>query len=114
MIGSGSTLVVEKEAGVFQMTCEELEQRTRLSDLEARGTVRLALRSSGLEARTVNRDEMSMVLARVLPRELRLRQITKAEEICISIAEALELEPSGRGLPESSDLDAAFARVFAQ
>ena len=97
---------------VFRQTCRALEQRTAMSALEARGTVRLALRCGGLEAETVKPEEMSLVLTRFMPRELRMRGIAESEEICASIAEALEPEQPSPRLPEPTDLDDVFQRVF--
>ena len=41
-------------ASIFELVAEELERRTDLAKLEARGTVRLSLKQAGLDAHTVS------------------------------------------------------------
>jgi hypothetical protein len=73
----------------FDRTCDELERRTTLDRLAARGTVRLGLKSAGLDAASVNAAQMGVVLRRVLPAELAARGVTDVESVCASIADAL-------------------------
>ncbi|MCG8590422.1 MAG: hypothetical protein MJE66_14125 [Proteobacteria bacterium] len=81
------------DAIAFDFTCQQLEERTSLDRLEARGTVRLALKQAGLEVRTVTPDQMGVVLERVLPAELQARGVDGHESVCAEI---------GRGLTELS------------
>ena len=74
----------------FEWICQELESTTSLERLEARGTVRIALKQSGLEAASVTGEQLAVVLARVLPDELSLRGIDAAESICQQIAAGLD------------------------
>ena len=50
------------DSPVFDRTCDELEQRTTLDRLAARGTVRIALKSAGLEVTSVDAAQMGVVL----------------------------------------------------
>jgi hypothetical protein len=77
------------DSGVFERTCAELEQATSFDSLSARGTVRLALKSAGFDARHVTPREMIVVVSRVLPGELKVRGIKNAEEVCGAIASRL-------------------------
>ena len=70
----------------FDWLCEELERETDLARLEARGTVRLTLKSAGLEASRVTPDQMKVVLEKVLPGELEVRGISDAKDLCVRIA----------------------------
>jgi hypothetical protein len=70
----------------FTWTCAEIERATTLSELVARGTVRLALKQAGLEAQSVSGDEMAIVLREILPRELAARAIPHAPKLCSEIA----------------------------
>ena len=70
------------DAAAFEWLCNELEQASSLDRLEARGTVRLALKQSGLEARSVTPDQMKVVIEKVLPAELEARGIADGERIC--------------------------------
>lgn len=70
----------------FAWTCSEIERATSLSDLVARGTVRLALKQAGLEAQSVSGEEMAIVLREILPRELAARAVANAPKLCSEIA----------------------------
>jgi len=74
------------ESTVFERTCMELEQATSFDSLSARGTVRLALKSAGLDAREVTTAQMLVVVKRVLPAELRARGVKDADDMCSLIA----------------------------
>jgi hypothetical protein len=77
------------DAAAFQRVCSELEILTGLSTLEARGTVRLALKAAGFDAKSVNSEQMSVVVRKVLPGELSLRGIEAGEGLCERIASGL-------------------------
>ena len=49
------------DATAFKRVCGEVEAGTGLSALEARGTVRLALKQAGFDAKSVNPQQMSVV-----------------------------------------------------
>jgi len=83
------------QSAVFDRTCEELERLTPLDRLSARGTVRLALKSAGFEARSIGAREMSVVVAKLLPAELASRGVADASGVCARLAEALRAMPSG-------------------
>jgi hypothetical protein len=74
----------------FGLVCEQLEAGTPLERLEARGTVRLALKKAGLEARSVTSEQMSVVVSRMLPEELSNRGVEGAASLCESIAADLK------------------------
>ncbi|MBW2427028.1 MAG: hypothetical protein JRG86_22485 [Deltaproteobacteria bacterium] len=87
----------------FEWVCEEVERATRLDRLEARGTVRIALRNAGLEAASVRPDQMSVVLERVLPGELSLRQVEDAAALCQRLAKAVVGIQAAEGSEESPE-----------
>ena len=96
------------ESASFTVVCEQLESRTRLDRLEARGTVRLALKEAGLDPAAVAPREMIVVLEKILPAELRLRGIASPETICRELAASLSAVPRGEG---SESPDRIFARL---
>ncbi len=89
-------------AEVFERTSEGLESHTDLARLEARGTVRLALKKAGLDVHTVSVAEMAVVLARVLPAELESRGIADGEQICAQLRQALK-DVASSPAPETPD-----------
>jgi len=77
------------DSPVFALACEELERLTSLERLAARGTVRIALKKAGLDVASVDATQMTVVLRRVLPAELRSRGVEEAEQVCEALAAAL-------------------------
>lgn len=94
----------------FEFVCEKLETATSLSSLEARGTVRLALKRAGFDARSVGAEEMAVVARKVLPEELSLRAVADAAELCARIAGELGAGPF-RKAPDQSAPEAVFRRL---
>ena len=92
----------------FDFVSKNLEDRTTLSQLEARGTVRLALKESGLDAAQVTAHQMGVVLEKVLPRELESRGIGDSRQICDAIAAGLA------GLGADGDRSETPESVFAR
>jgi hypothetical protein len=77
------------DSAVFDFVCEKLEQSTQLDRLAVRGTVRIALKQAGLEARGVTPQQMGVVLERLLPAELASRGVDGGEAICTKIRSGL-------------------------
>jgi hypothetical protein len=91
------------DSPAFDLVCAELQRATSLSQLEARGTVRLALKSAGLDARNVTAAQLGVVLEKKMPSELRGRGCAEPEQICARISQRLaaaRLASSGES-PES-------------
>jgi hypothetical protein len=95
---------------IFDWACAHLEEMTSLSDLEARGTVRLALKQTGLDARSVTSQQMGVLLERVLPEELRVRDIENASEVCGTLAQRLK-EQSFADAESADAPEAVFRRL---
>ena len=94
---------------VFEFVCGELERRTSLGRLEARGTVRLALKEAGLSANTVSVREMQVVLERLLPAALASRGIDGGDALCGEIrAGAAKLQDTARA---AESPEAIFGRL---
>jgi hypothetical protein len=98
---------------IFERVADALEQRTDLSQLEARGTVRLALKQAGLEARDVTGAQMAVVVDQVLPPELRSRGVERGEDICREIGSSLQrsVEPRDDQKPGEESPEAVFRRL---
>ncbi len=93
----------------FDQMCQALEGASSLSRLEARGTVRLALKEAGLDANAVTPAEMAVVIDRVLPLELESRGIANAPSICETLRSAIDTEASPS--PTHDTPEAVFQRL---
>jgi len=96
---------------LFDFVADAIEQRTNLAKLEARGTLRLALKESGFDADSITAHDMAVVLERVMPTELASRGIDDAESVCAGLSTSLRefkdaVEEHGSSSPES-----VFARL---
>jgi len=96
-------------APIFEWLCAEVGTYTGFDALKSRGTVRLALQSAGLEPRTPTKEQAEVLLARVLPQELKLRGIADATVRCTQMAMALKLMRFQQTAPESAET--AFGRL---
>ena len=94
----------------FSLVASALEQLTDLDRLESRGTVRLALKSAGFDAKSVTPSQMRAIVERVLPDELRARGVADAESICVQVARAVSDDaPCANG----DSPDSVFERIIA-
>ena len=77
------------ESAAFSHACLALENETSFSRIEARGTIRLALKGAGLDAKSITVEQMQVVLKRVLPAELESRGVPETEVVCQTISRGL-------------------------
>lgn len=68
-----------------------LEKSSGMDRWAARGAIQLALMDAGLEASTVNKDQMTVVVEKLLPRQLQSQKIADVTSICAKIRDALML-----------------------
>ena len=93
----------------FELAATQLERRTDFDRLEARGTLRLALRAVLFDARTIDARQMAQVIERVLPDELSTRGVENATSVCTELAVAVRaLQGSGDDVQSP---DAIFNRL---
>lgn len=76
-------------ADLFEVATALLEEKTDFDRLEARGTVRLALKGAGLDSKHLTYHQLEVVFQKVMPGELEKRGITDAHEVCASVIEAV-------------------------
>lgn len=101
-------------SSIFDFVADELESRTDLAKLEARGTVRLALKQGGLDARSVTGDQMGVILTKVMPSEMRARGIESPDEICEGIITALKTDRSAEAAEPAAESPEAIFRRLAE
>lgn len=96
------------DSAAFEYACTELEARTSLDRLASRGTIRIALKQAGLEARSVTPEQLAVVVQKILPQELTSRGVDAVEETCQRILTGLRGVAAG---PVSDTPDAVFKRL---
>jgi len=95
---------------LFSFVAERLEECTSLGRLESRGTLRIALKDSGVDPKLVTRREFCVVLENVAPRELESRGVAQAPAVCAALIEKIQSEPADRWEAAHS-VDAIFDRL---
>jgi hypothetical protein len=99
------------DSPVFDAVAEALGTRGALDSLAARGTLRLALKSAGLEAKTVTGTQMVVVLERVLPGELERRGVSRAKEVCAALAPIARATRDSGGAAGGAAPEDVFRRI---
>ncbi len=78
---------------VFDRAGMLLDEKTALTGPQARGTIRLALKDAGLDARDVTPQEMSVVFERLMPKRLEAQGVAadQAQSLCQEISTAVSM-----------------------
>jgi hypothetical protein len=96
---------------LFDFAADRLEHHTALDRLEARGTLRLALKESGLDPKRVTPGQLCVVLAKVMPRELETRGVGDPTAVCNAVTNDLTRSWVFPDMSPSSDPDEVFRRL---
>jgi hypothetical protein len=95
---------------LFSFVADHLEECTPLDRLESRGTLRIMLKDSGLDPKTVTSKQFCVILESVAPGELESRGVAEARAICTAMIEKIESEPADRW-ETSHSVDKIFDRL---
>ncbi len=95
----------------FDFTAERLEHHTSLDRLEARGTLRIALKIAGLTAKSVTAGQLCVVFEKLMPDELEKRDVSDAAAACSAVIDDLVNSPAPTDEAPATDLDAVFRRL---
>jgi len=98
-------------ATLFDFAAERLEHHTGFNRLEARGTLRIALKASGLDAGSITAEQLRVILEKVMPGELKKRGVKEAAEACGAVIDELANAPAPADDAPSGDLDGIFSRL---
>jgi hypothetical protein len=80
------------DSDLFTIVADRLCELSELDRLEARGTVRIAFKKSGVDVRRFGLHDLDAVLTKVMPAELAVRGCADAEAICDALKKSLEGE----------------------
>ncbi len=98
-------------SNLFDLAAERLEQRTSLDRLEARGTLRLALKQAGLEPQSLTLEQLEVVFERILPGELQNRGVDDAAALCDAVMKEVASSPEAAASDRSGSVDEVFRRL---
>ena len=96
---------------LFDLAAERLEHHTALDRLQARGTLRLALKLAGLEPKGVTAEQLRVLFERVLPDELETRGVAEAASVCRTVMDDVASSPAAREEPGAASPDEIFQRL---
>ena len=96
---------------LFDLAARQLERHSSLDAIEARGTLRIALKAGGVDARTVEEPELRAVLEKLMPRELEVRGIADPEAVCRAVLLDIEREYAPRAAARAENADDVFRRL---
>jgi hypothetical protein len=96
---------------LFDLAAERLEHHTALDRLQARGTLRLALKLAGLEPKGVTAEQLRVLFERVLPDELETRGVRDAASVCRVVMDDVASSPATREEPGTANVDDIFQRL---
>jgi hypothetical protein len=96
---------------LFDFAAQKLEQHTGFSQLEARGTLRIAVKAAGLDAAGLKLDELRVVLEKLMPGELEQRGVSDSAAICAVMAGDRADAPATNAGEGSSSAEDVFRRL---
>jgi len=93
---------------LFDAAAQKLEELTDFDRLVARGTLRIALKESGLDANAVTLQQLTVVFAKLMPEHLEKRAVADATGVCRAVIDGLSAaDHAGAG----SSTDEIFGRL---
>jgi hypothetical protein len=98
-------------ASLFDFAAEKLEQHTGFSQLEARGTLRIAVKSAGLDPKSLTVAELRVVFEKLMPGELAQRGVEDTLAACAAVVRDLGNAPVAADGSPSSNPDDVFRRL---
>ena len=99
------------EATLFDLAAERLEHHSSLNRLAARGTLRIALKESGLDPKSLILQQLVVVFEKMMPKELKLHGVDDAASVCSAVIDDLANSPAATDTPPARDVDEIFRRL---
>ena len=99
---------------LFDLAAERLEQHSSFSRLEARGTVRLALKEAGLDPERLTAGELSVVFDKVMVEELEARGVRDAAQACRRVMADVSTSQNAEDARSASHPDEVFRRLAGE
>ena len=94
----------------FEWLCSELQQRTKLTQVQARGTVRLMLSDAGLDPNHLRKNQLLVLIERQLLAELKKRRIVHLDILAGELAARLRMTALDES-KQPTDHETVFSRL---
>ncbi len=98
-------------ADLFDFAAERLEHHTGFGQLEARGTLRIALKVAGLDPSAVTVGQLCVVFEKVMPGELDRRGVSDVPDVCVALLADLESAADAAADASATSPDEIFRRL---
>ena len=96
---------------LFDRAADSLEQNSPFDRLEARGTLRIALKAAGLEPKNLTGAQLRVVFEQVMPGELDSRGVGDVPAVCAAVLADLESVGDGAADASARSPDEIFRRL---
>jgi hypothetical protein len=96
---------------LFDIAAERLEETSEMDRLEARGTLRIAVKEAGLDVQNLTLPQLQAVFEKLMPKELEARGVTDAAATCKAVMKDIASAASAADLATSNSPDEIFKRL---
>ena len=96
---------------LFDLAADSLEQHSPFDRLEARGTLRIALKTAGLEPKNLTGAQLQVVFEKVMPGELESRGINNVPDVCAAVLSDLARAGGAAAVASATSPDDIFRRL---
>jgi hypothetical protein len=96
---------------LFDFAAERLEQHTSFERLEARGTLRIALKAAGIEPQNLTGAQLQVVFEKVMPGELDSRGVSDVRDVCAAVLADVGSAGGGAENASAANPDEIFRRL---
>ena len=96
---------------LFDIAAERLEASSGMDRLEARGTLRLAVKEAGLDVQNLTIPQLQAVFEKLMPKELEARGVSDAAATCKAVMKDIANAASAADLATSNSPDEVFKRL---
>jgi len=98
---------------LFDFAAERLENHASLERLEARGTLRIALKAAGLDSKNLTGAQLQVVFEKLMPGELDSRGVSDVPDVCAAVLADLARAAGDAEEAGATSPDEIFRRLAA-
>ena len=99
------------DTALFDLAADSLEQHSAFDRLEARGTLRIALKAAGVDPKNLTGAQLQVVFEKVMPGELESRGVSNARDVCAAVLADLARASGAAAVASATSPDDIFRRL---